>query len=197
MPGHTTSIADSYPDLIVGKNKQPDWVDWAAQPPSGSLKLNNPAVDSFITKLFDDLLPRLAQHSRYFHTGGDEVNLNVYSLDPGVSSNTTEGIRPHLQKFISHVHKQLEKHQAEPIVWEEMNFPWEMELPKNVIVQSWQSDDAVRNATRKGYRVIAGNNQHWYLDCGHGQWLDFNQEGAARFYPFADYVSIPLKRWLR
>lgn len=189
MPGHTTSIAEAYPKLIVGKNKQDNWKKWAAQPPSGSLKLNNPAVEDFLTTLFDDLLPRLSAHSRYFHTGGDEVNLNVYALDPGVNSNTREGIRPHLQKFFNHVQNQVKKHQGDAIVWEEMSYPWELDMPKDTIVQSWQSDDAVRNATAKGHRVIAGNNKFWYLDCGHGQWLDFKQGADFQgWYPFADYV---------
>lgn len=36
MPGHTSSIGYSYPDLIVGQNVQPLWTDVAAQPPSVS-----------------------------------------------------------------------------------------------------------------------------------------------------------------
>ncbi|KAL7271942.1 Glucosamine-6-phosphate isomerase (Glucosamine-6-phosphate deaminase) (GNPDA) (GlcN6P deaminase) [Rhizina undulata] len=80
MPGHTTSIAESHPELITGRNIQPNWDTYAAQPPSGSLKLDNADVEAFLEKflMFADLLPRLRDHTVYFHTGGDEVNKNVY-----------------------------------------------------------------------------------------------------------------------
>ncbi|TGZ78665.1 hypothetical protein EX30DRAFT_365830 [Ascodesmis nigricans] len=195
MPGHTASIADAYPDLITGRNMQPDWDTYAAQPPSGSLKLNNPSVETFVTQLFSDLLPRLHHHSRYFHHGGDEVNRNVYLLDPGVNSNSTDTIRPHLQRFMTHLQSQLTTHSAIPITWEEILLDWNLTLARNTIIQTWQSDSAVSAATSKGHRVIAGNYNYWYLDCGHGQWLDFRPgESYDKYYPFADYCS-PRKSW--
>jgi len=169
MPGHTTSIAEAYPDLIVGKNIQPDWSTYAAQPPSGSLKLNNKAVDSFITKLFKDLLPRLNKHTKYFHTGGDEVNENIYKLDPGVGTNEKPKIQPHLQKFFSHVQSEVKAQKMSPVVWEEMLLDWNITLPAETIVQTWRSDDASVKTTTAGYRTIGGNYNYWYLDCGHGQ----------------------------
>ncbi|KAI5818330.1 glycoside hydrolase superfamily [Pyronema omphalodes] len=195
MPGHTTSIAEAYPDLIVGKNKQPNWDTYAAQPPSGSLKLNNKAVEDFTSKLFDDLLPRLNKHTKYYHTGGDEVNKNVYALDPGVGSNEVAKIRPGLQKFIDHVHGGVKKHKMTPFVWEEMLLDWGLNLAKETIVQTWQTDAAAMNATRMGHQIIGGNYNYWYLDCGHGQWLDFGgPNGAQKFYPYNDYCS-PRKNW--
>ncbi|KAK4962217.1 hypothetical protein LTR28_004652 [Elasticomyces elasticus] len=36
---------------------------------------------------------------------------------------------------------------------------------------------------------------HQYLDCGHGQWLNFNPGTSSEtFYPYADYCS-PRKNW--
>ncbi|KAF8250771.1 hypothetical protein K440DRAFT_617570 [Wilcoxina mikolae CBS 423.85] len=194
MPGHTTSIAEAYPDLIVGRNIQPNWDTYAAQPPSGSLKLNNKDVDNFITKLFKDLLPRLNHHTKYFHTGGDEVNNAIYKLDPGVGTDDKQKIQPHLQKFISHVQSEVKKQKMSPVVWEEMLLDWNITLPQKTIVQTWRSDDASVKTTTAGYRTIAGNYNYWYLDCGHGQWLDFGGPAYQKFYPFADYCS-PRKNW--
>jgi hexosaminidase len=168
MPGHTTSIADTYPDLIVGRNIQPNWDTYAAQPPSGSLKLNNTKVESFLTKLFTDLLPRLNKHTKYFHTGGDEINANVYELDPGVGSSDKTKIQPHLQRFSNHVQKEVKKQNMSPVVWEEMLNDWNVTLPEKAIVQVWQTDEAAKKATEKGFRVIQGNYNYWYLDCGQG-----------------------------
>ncbi|KAI5838376.1 glycoside hydrolase superfamily [Morchella snyderi] len=194
MPGHTSAIAEAYPELIAGWNIQPNWDRYAAQPPSGSLKLNNEAVRKFLTTLFGDLLPRLRDHTRYFHTGGDEVNKNVYLFDEGIASNATEVLTPALQKFVDHVHSEVRNGKMSPVVWEEMLIDWKLTLPKDVIVQTWISDASTKTAVEKGHRVIAGNYNFWYLDCGNGQWLDFGPNVYKQFYPFNDYCS-PKKNW--
>ena len=100
MPGHTNSIAYSHPDLIAASNIQPDWPTYANQPPSGQLKLNNSDVKNFMASILADVLPRTGSASNYFHSGGDEVNVNVYLLDPGVNSNISTVIQPYLQDFV-------------------------------------------------------------------------------------------------
>ena len=194
MPGHTTSIAEAFPDLIAGKNVQPDWSKYAAQPPSGSLKLKNDKVKNFLTTMFGDLLPRLRGHSQYFHTGGDEVNKNVYLFDEGIKSNETSVLQPALQDFVSHAHAQLAKTGTTPFVWEEMLLEWNLTLPKDTIVQTWLSPDSPKKVIEKGYRTITGNYMYWYLDCGNGQWLDFLPQSYAKFFPFNDYCA-PKKSW--
>jgi len=66
MPGHTTAIGLSHPELLTAYNAHP-WNTYCAEPPCGSLKLNSPDVDAFLEKLFDDVLPRI--NGAYFHTG--------------------------------------------------------------------------------------------------------------------------------
>ena len=100
MPGHTNSIAYSHPELIAASNIQPDWPTYANQPPSGQLKLNNSDVAQFMSSIIADVLPRTGGASNYFHTGGDEVNVNVYNLDPGIQSNISTVIQPYLQDFV-------------------------------------------------------------------------------------------------
>jgi hexosaminidase len=100
MPGHTNSIAYSHPELIAASNIQPNWPTYANQPPSGQLKLNNSDVAQFMASILADILPRTASASPYFHSGGDEVNMNVYLLDPGVRSNVSTVIQPYLQDFV-------------------------------------------------------------------------------------------------
>ena len=100
MPGHTNSISYSHPDLIAASNIQPNWVTYANQPPSGQLKLNNSDVKNFMAEIMADVLPRTEFASNYFHSGGDEINANVYLLDPGVNSNDSTVIQPYLQDFV-------------------------------------------------------------------------------------------------
>ncbi|KAH3920251.1 beta-hexosaminidase [Parastagonospora nodorum] len=194
MPGHTASIWHAFPDLISAYNKQPDWSTWAAEPPSGTLKLNSPAVYDFLNTLLADLLPRVAPYSSYFHTGGDEVNKNAYTLDETVGSNDTAILQPLMQKFVDRNHDQVRAAGLTPLVWEEMLLEWNVTLGSDVIVQSWQSDQAVKDIVDKGHKVLVGNYNYWYLDCGKGQFLDFAPSSAAGFWPYNDYCA-PFHNW--
>ncbi|KAL8636321.1 MAG: hypothetical protein Q9228_006272, partial [Teloschistes exilis] len=128
MPGHTSSIHWAYPDLITAYNIQPNWVEYANEPPSGSLKLNSSAVYDFLHSLWEDLLPRAATYSAYFHTGGDELNPNAYKLDETVRSNDTHVIQPLLQKFVDFNHGYVRAAGMAPMVWEEMLLVWNLTL---------------------------------------------------------------------
>jgi hexosaminidase len=161
MPGHTSSIALSYPELIAAYNIQPDWDTYCAEPPCGTLKLNSTKVDDFLMKLFDDLLPRVLPFSSYFHTGGDEVNKNSYLKDDTVNSNDSAILQPLMQKFIDRNHDQIRAAGLTPIVWEEMLLDWNLTLGSDVVVQSWQSDKAVAQIVAKGHKALAGNYEYW------------------------------------
>lgn len=161
MPGHTSSLWYSHPELIASFNLQPDWNNYAAEPPSGTLKLNEPKVYAFLQKLFDDLLPRVLPYNAYFHTGGDEVNPNAYLNDDTVKSNDSAVIKPLMQKFIDNNHKIVRAAGLTPIVWEEMLLQWNLTLGDDVIVQTWQSDDAVKQTVEKGHKVLVGNYNYW------------------------------------
>jgi len=195
MPGHTSSVSLSYPDLIAAANIQPNWQDYSAEPPSGQFKLNYPPVKDFVTRLCDDLLPRLASKGAlWFHTGGDEINKNVYNLDSTVKSNDSTVIQPLLEKFINDTHDDVRRNGLTPVVWEEILLDWNMTLGKDVVVQSWISADSVLAIVKKGHRVVAGSYQYWYLDCGHGGWLDPKPDFVAAYFPFNDYCT-PIKNW--
>ncbi|KAK5321637.1 Glucosamine-6-phosphate isomerase (Glucosamine-6-phosphate deaminase) (GNPDA) (GlcN6P deaminase) [Exophiala xenobiotica] len=106
MPGHTSSIWFSHPELITAFNAQP-YSTYCAEPPCGSLKLNHSAVYSFLDTMFSDLFPRISEYSSYFDSGGDEVNVNAYLLDDTVKSNDTAILQPLMQTFIDHVHGKI------------------------------------------------------------------------------------------
>ncbi|MCJ1349751.1 N-acetyl-glucosamine-6-phosphate deacetylase [Peltigera leucophlebia] len=194
MPGHTASVALSSPELIAAYNIQPNWSMYTAQPPSGQLKLNSPAVYKFLEKLWADLLPRISPYSSYLHTGGDELNTNVYNLDETVGTNSSTILRPLLQKFVDFNHEKIRAEKLTPIVWEDMLLKWNLTLGKEVVVQTWTSHQAVRKTVAKGHKVLVGNQNYWYLDCGKGQWLDFKPGIAPKFFPFEDWCS-PTKNW--
>ena len=161
MPGHTSSIALAYPDLIAAFNVQPDWATYSAEPPSGQLKLNSSAVYEFLGTLWSDLLPRVSPYTAYHHTGGDEVNANVYLLDEGVRSNESSVIQPLLQKFIDFNHEHVRAAALTPMVWEEQLLQWNLTLGSDVVVQTWMSDDSLARTVAMGHKALFGNYNYW------------------------------------
>ncbi|KAH6646356.1 glycoside hydrolase superfamily [Truncatella angustata] len=193
-PGHIGIVAEAYPDLITGWGSAP-WTSYCAEPPCGQFRLNEPKVDDFLDKLMDDLLPRLSPYSAYFHTGGDEVNFNVYWLDPSVGTNDSAVITPLLQKFTDNNHARVRKAGLVPFVWEEIPVKYNVTIGDDVIVQSWLGADAVASLTANGHKVIDSNYNFWYLDCGRGQFITFeNGAPVDAYYPFNDWCG-PTKSW--
>ncbi|KAL2165241.1 hypothetical protein VTH06DRAFT_537 [Thermothelomyces fergusii] len=194
MPGHIGVVALSHPELIVAYNLQPyQW--WCQEPPCGAFKLNSTAVDEFLETLFDDLLPRVAPYSAYFHTGGDELNRNDSMLDEGIRSNDTEVLRPLLQRFVDRQHARVRAAGLTPITWEEIPLEWEIDVAKDTVVHSWLGGDSVKTLTSKGFQVIDSNYNFWYMDCGRGQWLTWgNGVAFTQGYPFNDWCG-PTKSW--
>ena len=160
MPGHIGSVSLSHPDLIVAYDQSPyQW--YCAEPPCGAFKLNEPKVNEFLEKLWDDLLPRVTPYSAYFHTGGDELNANDSMLDEGIKSNDTAVLKPLLQKFVETQHERIRKQGLTPLTWEEIPIEWGVDIGKDVVVQTWLGEDSVRNLTTRGYKVIDSNYNFW------------------------------------
>ena len=160
MPGHTTSIGLAYPNLIAAFEAKP-WDTYCAEPPCGTLQLNNPDVDTFLETLFSDVLPRVQKYTAYFHTGGDEVNAQAYTLDPTVKSNDAKIIAGYIQKLVDRNHARVRAAGLAPIVWEEMLLNWNLTLGGDVVVQSWLSDDSVAAIVKQGHKALAGNYNFW------------------------------------
>jgi hexosaminidase len=173
MPGHIGSVAKSHPELITAYDAFP-YFWWCAEPPCGAFKLNDTGVDKFLGTVFDDLFPRLAPYTAYFHTGGDELNANDSMLDPGVKSNATDVLQPLLQKFIDNQHARVRKHGLTPMVWEEIPLDWNVTLGKDVVVQTWLGASSVKTLTSKGQQVIDSDYTYWVsesipaAECQHG-----------------------------
>ena len=116
-----------------------------------------------MASILADVLPRTGCASNYFHSGGDEINVNVYNIDPGINSNDSTVIQPYLQDFVLYspinysndrgIHDQIFNANRTPIVWEEMLLEWNVSLNKNVVIQVWQSAANAKLTTSRGYQV--------------------------------------------
>ncbi|KAL6716237.1 Glucosamine-6-phosphate isomerase (Glucosamine-6-phosphate deaminase) (GNPDA) (GlcN6P deaminase) [Lecanora helva] len=196
LPGHTTSIGNAYPQLITAKDEP--WAKYSVEPPSGQLRLNSSDVPSFLDTLLHDLLSRTSQHSRFFHLGGDELNLDAYSIDPSVNSSSREVLQPLVQSLIDQVISIAKSYGLIVIMWEEMILDWDLNLPNDIIVQTWRGsqNNPLAAILGKGHQVLFGSNAYWYLDCGHGTFLDLEPSNPVSPIapPYLDYCS-PYKNW--
>ena len=195
LPGHTSAIAHAYPNLTTAAH-EPNWSSYAVEPPSGQLKLNSTDVYSFLTTMLNDILPRTSPYTSFHHTGGDELNRDAYLLDDTVKSSSSEVLRHLLQAIISHVITITRSHSMTPIVWEEMLLEWNLTLPQSTIIQTWQSATSLAAVLARGHKALFGANTHWYLDCGHGVFLDANisNPDSPIKPPYTDYCG-PYKSW--
>ena len=195
MPGHTASIVESHPDLIQSYNRKP-WDKYSAQPPPGQLKLGDEKVNTFISTLLGDLLTRSNSFSSLFHIGGDEIKADAYDL-------TAPEVKPGLQKLVDHAISIVKSSEMTPVVWEEVLLDYNLTLPEDTLVQAWRNStptdletSSLAQVVSKGHKAIFGAYDHWYLDCGHGGWLDpdpTNNETTIKS-PFLDYCG-PYHNW--
>ncbi|TFB05567.1 Beta-hexosaminidase [Trichoderma ghanense] len=194
MPGHIGVVDLAYSDLIVAYEEMP-YQYFCAEPPCGAFSMNSSKVYDFLDTLFDDLLPRVAPYSAYFHTGGDELNANDSMLDPHIRSNATDVLQPLLQKFLNFAHAKIRAAGLSPFVWEEMVTTWNLTLGSDTVVQSWLGGTAVKDLAESGHKVIDTDYNFYYLDCGRGQWVNFpNGASFDTYYPFGDWCA-PTKNW--
>lgn len=70
VPGHTASVAESYPDHVACAFLE-SWHGFGNEPPTGQLKLGSPAVQAFAEDISTTAAGLVS--SRYFSTGGDEI----------------------------------------------------------------------------------------------------------------------------
>ncbi|KAF3484428.1 uncharacterized protein GIQ15_03752 [Arthroderma uncinatum] len=174
LPGHTAAIGHALPEVVAAFHMD-KWETYAAEPPS-----------------------------EYFHTGGDEFNLNTYLLEPNLGSNDRRVLTPLLAKMVMRVHDALRGAGLTPIVWEELVLDWDLGLPsqtpepdggnRGVIVQAWRNSSAIKQVLQKGYRTIFGSGDAWYLDCGVGTFLNPRPGSKAIQDPYLDWCA-PTKNW--
>ncbi|GAA5835280.1 hypothetical protein JCM5353_003216 [Sporobolomyces roseus] len=190
MPGHTASIAESFPDYVACHDRRP-WMQFSVEPPAGQLKLGNPEVLDFSQRLLKNVSSLFP--SKYFSSGGDEINNACYEQDPATSAilaSANSTINGLLQDFVDGTHYTLIGLGKTPVVWEELVLGRNLELANETIVLNWISSANVRAVVDKGYRIIHAASDYFYLDCGLGGWLGKNPSGNSWCDPFKTWSKI-------
>lgn len=154
MPGHTAAIVRAYPDLgIVAKGMA--GID--------SLTLNPaaPATYRFVGALVDEMAGLFP--GRYFHVGGDEVSDTAWAGNVDVKVLMARAHLPDKAAvqgyFEQRVVAAVERAGKTPIGWEEV---LAAPIPRDVVVQAWQSSNATARSTAAGHPTIVSAG--YYLD---------------------------------
>jgi len=159
LPGHASSIAVAYPELMSAPGPYRMERRWGVHPPT-----LDPTRDE-VYRFVDTIVGELAAifPDPYLHIGGDEVDASQWKA----SSSIQAFMRQHqladthaLQAYFNQrLEKILEKHQRQMVGWDEIYHP---SLPRSIVIQSWQGQDSLGAGAQEGYQGILSTG--FYLD---------------------------------
>ncbi|KAJ2919216.1 hypothetical protein MD484_g1274, partial [Candolleomyces efflorescens] len=183
-PGHTSIIQHSFPEHIACFEAAP-WTQFANEPPAGQLRLASPATVNFTASLLSaasKLFP-----SKFFSTGGDEINANCYRQDPQTQQDLAaqgKTLEQALDTFTQASHQALASVGKTPVVWQEMLLDHNVTLSKDTVIMVWISSQDVAAVAQQGHRLVHAASDFFYLDCGGGGWVGANTNGNSWCDPF-------------
>ncbi len=163
LPGHTTALISSYPELSCRKLQIP--VQTRQGIFEDALCVGDENTLPFVCELLDEIIP-LFPYER-FHIGGDEVKYRRWETCPKCSAKKAElGFENFAQlqwHFTKQVIDHLKKHGKTATVWNESLAGGK--LTDEATVQMWldPKKHSVRHANRGG-KIITSDFYHYYCD---------------------------------
>ncbi len=159
LPGHASAIAVAYPELMSAPGPYQMERHWGVLKPL--LDPTNEAAYKFVDTLIGELTAIFPD--AYLHIGGDEVDDSHWKASASIQSfmkqhhiADTHALQTY---FNQRLEKILEKHHRQMMGWDEIYHP---DLPKSILIQSWQGQDALGAVAANGYKGILSTG--FYLD---------------------------------
>ncbi|KAF8627399.1 hypothetical protein AX17_006214 [Amanita inopinata Kibby_2008] len=183
-PGHTSVIYKSHPEHVACPEATP-WTQFANEPPAGQLRLASQATTKFTASLLSSAASLFS--SKYFSTGGDEINQNCYAKDAQTQADLSQQgktLEQALDTFTQATHGALKSAGKTAAVWEEMVLDHSVTLADDTLVMVWISSEHVSAVAQKGYRIVHAASDYFYLDCGAGGWVGDFVNGNSWCDPF-------------
>jgi hexosaminidase len=173
VPGHSWPTVLAYPELGVNQNRKPDyifpfldsWSHWGNQFTPNTLDPTNEKVYEFLDGVFTELAQLFP--AAYIHFGGDEVRHVLWEKEPHVQQfmkekslkNTNE-----LQSyFVSRISTIIKEKGKKPIGWNDI-LSDAKKLTKETAIMSWLGDEAIADAAKNGFYVVATPTDPFYFD---------------------------------
>ncbi|MEF2509235.1 family 20 glycosylhydrolase [Vibrio mimicus] len=161
LPGHASAVAHAYPQLMSGLGEQsyPQQRGWGVFEPL--MDPTNPELYTMLASVFDEVLELFPDE--YFHIGGDEPNYQQWRDNPKIQAfikqHQLDGERG-LQSYLNtQVEKMLNERGKKITGWDEI---WHKDLPKSIVIQSWQGHDSIGRAAKEGFQGLLSTG--YYLD---------------------------------
>ena len=156
VPGHSRALIEAYPHIGVTATR--------SRPPFPADVALNPAVEdtyAFLRELFEEMAPLFP--GPYFHFGADEISDAAWADNAAIAAwmerhklKSKHDVEGYFARRMIDILRALGK---TPIGWEEFATT---DMPRDAIVQAWQSSNATAAATAKGHRTIVSAG--YYLD---------------------------------
>ncbi|EQB0495372.1 family 20 glycosylhydrolase [Vibrio mimicus] len=161
LPGHASAVAHAYPQLMSGLGEQsyPQQRGWGVFEPL--MDPANPELYTMLASVFDEVVELFPDE--YFHIGGDEPNYQQWRDNPKIQTfikqHQLDGERG-LQSYLNtQVEKMLNERGKKITGWDEI---WHKDLPKSIVIQSWQGHDSIGRAAKEGFQGLLSTG--YYLD---------------------------------
>lgn len=161
LPGHASAVAHAYPQLMSGLGEQsyPQQRGWGVFEPL--MDPTNPELYTMLASVFDEVVELFPDE--YFHIGGDEPNYQQWRDNPKIQAfikqHQLDGERG-LQSYLNtQVEKMLNDRGKKITGWDEI---WHKDLPKSIVIQSWQGHDSIGRAAKEGFQGLLSTG--YYLD---------------------------------
>ena len=178
VPGHSRAIVTAYPEVGTFSKTM-----FLGQPEVAL----NPASEKtyrFLERLFGEMAPLFPDP--HFHIGGDEVSKTVWADAEDVKAlmarenlADSKAVEAFFLRRAAGIVRRLGK---TVIGWEEVSGAG---LPKDSIVQAWQTSNAMADATAKGHRTImsAGYYLNLFMPADYHYGIDPAATAAAGLTP--------------
>ena len=159
MPGHMSALLSAYPEL--GSARQNYEIE-------KSIGVFDPSLNPADEKVYEFLDAFIGEMSglfpdEYFHIGGDEVTARHWNANTEIqefrAKNNLKSIQDLQAYFNRRVAEIVRGHGKKMIGWGEVLHG---DLPKDTVVQAWQSKPTIPDILRRGYPAILSRG--FYLD---------------------------------
>ncbi len=185
MPGHASVYGVAYPEYLSANGPYKVQTDWGVFEPV--LDPSNEDVYVFIDRLLGEITSLFPD--QYVHIGGDEVNPLQWQSSEKIrefmNKNDIKSMSQLQVYFNGRVEKILQKHGRMMIGWDEV---FHIDLPKNIVVQSWRGQDSLAEISRAGYQGILSTG--YYLDQPHASSYHYRNDPLPIAIPIHDTLQV-------
>ncbi|MFU1859038.1 beta-N-acetylhexosaminidase [Sphingobacterium sp. NGMCC 1.201703] len=173
VPGHSWPTILAYPTLGVNKNSYPNhifpfvssWGYWGNQFTPNTLDPTKETTYQFLDDVFTEIAALFP--GSYIHFGGDEVRHDLWEKEPHVQEfmkqHQITDVKALQSYFVQRVSAIIVQKGKKPIGWNDI-LADAKNLPKNTAIMSWLGEEAIKEATKDGFKAVATPASHLYFD---------------------------------